>query len=86
MHAIGPPENFYRIDLTRARTPPSKVAAASRSAAEQAKTPITPAKIGQPADFLISSAGRILAASYGTHAADGWSVDDVLRAAQVPPC
>lgn len=41
--------------------------------------------LGQPADFLISSAGRILAASYGTHAADGWSVDEVLRAAQLPP-
>lgn len=35
--------------------------------------------LGQPADFLISREGLVLAARYGTHAADGWSVDDVLH-------
>lgn len=36
--------------------------------------------LGRPADFLISPEGIIVAAQYGTNAADGWSVDDVLRA------
>ena len=37
--------------------------------------------LGQPADFLISSAGVLLAAHYGDNAADGWSVEEVLRQA-----
>ncbi len=37
--------------------------------------------LGQPADFLISPDGLVRAAQYGTNAADGWSVDEVLRAA-----
>ncbi len=37
--------------------------------------------LGQPADFLISPAGVLLAAQYGDNAADGWSVDEVLRQA-----
>lgn len=40
--------------------------------------------LGRPADFLISPDGRVRAAQYGTSAADGWSVDDVLRAARRP--
>lgn len=34
--------------------------------------------LGQPADFLISSTGVLLAAQYGSNAADGWTVDEVL--------
>ncbi|MGH3520930.1 MAG: peroxiredoxin-like family protein [Micromonosporaceae bacterium] len=34
--------------------------------------------LGLPADFLIGPDGRVLAAKYGTHANDQWSVDDVL--------
>lgn len=37
--------------------------------------------LGQPADFLISPAGVLLAAQYGSNAADGWAVDNVLRQA-----
>lgn len=33
---------------------------------------------GLPADFLIAPDGRIVAAKYGIHANDQWSVDDVL--------
>jgi peroxiredoxin len=33
---------------------------------------------GLPADFLVSSDGRVLAAHYGGHADDSWSVEDVL--------
>jgi peroxiredoxin len=33
---------------------------------------------GLPADFLLDGEGRVLAAHYGAHAADGWSVDEVL--------
>ena len=34
--------------------------------------------LGLPADFLISSDGRVLACKYGAHANDQWSVDEVL--------
>lgn len=34
--------------------------------------------LGLPADFLIAPDGRIVAAKYGTHADDQWSVDEVL--------
>jgi len=33
---------------------------------------------GLPADFLISAEGTVLAAKYGSHAADHWSTDEVL--------
>ncbi|MFD8480329.1 AhpC/TSA family protein [Kitasatospora sp. NPDC059673] len=38
-------------------------------------------RIGLPADFLLAPDGRILAAHYGTHAADHWTVDQVLALA-----
>jgi hypothetical protein len=31
-----------------------------------------------PADFLIGSDGRVLAAKFGRHADDQWSVDELL--------
>lgn len=34
---------------------------------------------GLPGDFLIAPDGRILAAKYGEHADDQWSVDEVLE-------
>ena len=34
--------------------------------------------LGLPADFLIGSDGRVLAAKYGNHADDQWSVDKLL--------
>jgi peroxiredoxin len=34
--------------------------------------------LGQPADFLIGSDGRVLAAKHGKRADDHWSVDDLL--------
>lgn len=34
--------------------------------------------LGLPADFLIGSDGRVLAAKYGSHADDQWSVDELL--------
>ena len=37
---------------------------------------------GLPADFLISPDGRVIAAKYGMHAADQWSVDEVLALAR----
>ncbi|HEX6336051.1 MAG TPA: peroxiredoxin-like family protein [Jiangellaceae bacterium] len=33
---------------------------------------------GLPADFLIAPSGQVLAARYGRHASDQWSVDEVL--------
>jgi peroxiredoxin len=35
-------------------------------------------RTGLPADFLIDPAGRVLAAKYGEHAYDQWSVDELL--------
>lgn len=35
--------------------------------------------LGLPADFLIAPDGRVLARRYGVHAADQWSVDELLR-------
>ncbi|MFD8725590.1 hypothetical protein ACFV2H_48560 [Streptomyces sp. NPDC059629] len=39
------------------------------------------ARLGLPADFLIAPDGRILAAKYGEHAYDQWSVDHLLELA-----
>lgn len=36
-------------------------------------------RIGLPADFLIGPDGRVLAAKYGVHAGDQWSVDELLE-------
>lgn len=33
---------------------------------------------GLPADFLLDCDGRVLAAHYGDHAGDHWSVDELL--------
>jgi len=38
-------------------------------------------RVGLPADFLIAPDGTVLAAKYGAHAGDQWSVDEVLRLA-----
>ncbi|MFF7374942.1 peroxiredoxin-like family protein [Streptomyces massasporeus] len=38
-------------------------------------------RLGLPADFLIGSDGRILAAKYGEHVYDQWPVDELLRLA-----
>jgi hypothetical protein len=39
---------------------------------------------GKPADFLVNSRGEIVAAHYGAHANDQWSIDEVLKLAQIP--
>ncbi|WP_391648367.1 peroxiredoxin-like family protein [Streptomyces violarus] len=36
-------------------------------------------RLGLPADFLIASDGRVLAAKYGGHVYDQWSVDELLE-------
>jgi peroxiredoxin len=38
--------------------------------------------LGLPADFLIAPDGRVLATSYGRHANDQWSVDELLDLAR----
>lgn len=38
-------------------------------------------RVGLPADFLIAPDGTVLAAKYGAHAGDQWSVDELLRLA-----
>ncbi|SFQ04599.1 Peroxiredoxin [Amycolatopsis arida] len=39
-------------------------------------------RLGLPADFLIDPGGRVLAAKYGEHAYDQWSVDELLAHAR----
>lgn len=34
--------------------------------------------LGYPADFLIDAKGKVMAAKYGKHAADGWTLDELL--------
>ena len=41
-------------------------------------------RLGLPADLLIAPDGQVLAAKYGEHAADHWSVDDLLGLARRP--
>ncbi|WP_067799066.1 peroxiredoxin-like family protein [Actinomadura formosensis] len=65
------------------------VAAGTREVARgRARTPKSRpdgGRLGLPADFLIGPGGRLVAAKYGEHAADHWSVDDLLAlAAQAP--
>jgi peroxiredoxin len=38
--------------------------------------------LGLPADFLIDSSGAVIAAKYGKHADDQWSVDELLAHAR----
>ncbi|MFC4507829.1 MULTISPECIES: peroxiredoxin-like family protein [Streptomyces] len=38
-------------------------------------------RLGLPADFLIAQDGRVLAAKYGEHVYDQWSVDELLELA-----
>tara|TARA_B110000211_G_scaffold76957_1_gene90252 strand:- start:4072 stop:4620 length:549 start_codon:yes stop_codon:yes gene_type:complete len=40
------------------------------------------AELGVPADFLINQTGTIVAAKYGAHADDQWSVDEVIELAK----
>jgi len=39
-------------------------------------------RLGLPADFLVAPDGRVMAAKYGEHADDQWSVDEVLALAK----
>jgi hypothetical protein len=43
--------------------------------------PLTPTggELGRPADILIDSGGIVVAVKYGAHAADQWSVDELLE-------
>lgn len=39
-------------------------------------------RLGLPADFLIATSGAVVAAKYGSHADDQWSVDELLTHAR----
>ncbi|ONH32267.1 peroxiredoxin-like family protein [Pseudofrankia asymbiotica] len=41
-------------------------------------------RLGLPGDFLIAPDGKVLAARYGEHAYDQWSVDELLALATAP--
>jgi peroxiredoxin len=42
---------------------------------------LTESHLGMPADFLVDTDGTVLAAKYGEHGADQWSVDELLALA-----
>ncbi|PKW12247.1 AhpC/TSA family protein [Streptomyces sp. 1222.5] len=42
-------------------------------------------RLGLPGDFLVARDGRVLAAKYGEHAYDQWSVDELLKLAAGAP-
>lgn len=42
----------------------------------------TESHLGLPADFLLDTDGTVLAAKYGEHGADQWSVDELLALAK----
>lgn len=61
--------------------------ARSVAAAARGRKPPPPLKpeggsLGLPADFLIGRDGRVIAAKYGEHAFDQWSVDELLEKAR----
>lgn len=64
------------------RTLPRALAGAALTAVRTRQLPPlapTGGELGRPADILIASTGRVVAVRYGTHAADQWSVDELLR-------
>ncbi|MGW1029303.1 peroxiredoxin-like family protein [Streptomyces sp. NPDC002577] len=42
-------------------------------------------RLGLPADFLLAPDGTVLAAKYGNHAYDQWTVDELLKLASQAP-
>lgn len=86
-----PTKNLYRrfgversgMALVRAwRTLPKALGWAAVTAARTRQLPpLTPTggELGRPADILIGASGKVVAVKYGTHAADQWSVDELLR-------
>lgn len=64
---------------------PKVVAAAVRGSVtrnpKRSIGPLGESHLGMPADFLIATDGRVLAAKYGEHGADQWSVDELLALA-----
>lgn len=64
------------------RALPRAVAGAAVTAVRTRQLPPlspTGGELGRPADILIATTGRVVAVKYGTHAADQWSVDELLR-------
>jgi peroxiredoxin len=61
--------------------PRALIGAAATIARARRLPPITPTggELGCPADILISASGNVVAVKYGSHAADQWSVDELLE-------
>jgi len=69
--------------LVRAwRTLPRAIVNATATAFRTRRMPPlapTGGELSCPADILIDTSGRVVAVKYGTHAADQWSVDELLQ-------
>jgi len=91
MVVADPDKDLYRrfgverstAALVRAwRTLPRAVVGATVTAVRTRQLPPlspTGGELGRPADILIASNGRVVAVKYGAHAADQWSVDELLQ-------
>ena len=83
--AIADPEkHFYRLvaaerSFSASLHPPALWAAFLSSIKGRIGLKMTGGPFGLPAEFLLASDGRILAAKYGLHAYDQWSVDELVK-------
>jgi hypothetical protein len=66
------------VDLTRAWSAATRGMTGKGRPSLRGAAGLGEKHLGLPADFLISSGGRVLAAKYGSHADDQWSVDELL--------
>ena len=85
---IADPDKRLYADFGVGRSPravldprvwPTAVRAVAVRASADPKAGMEGGSFGLPADFLIATDGRLLAAKYGVHANDQWSVDELLR-------
>ncbi len=68
--------------LSAWRTLPGALVGAAQTALRTGRLPPlapTGGELGRPADILIDRHGTVVAVNYGAHAADQWSVDELLR-------
>lgn len=82
-----PGKDFYRLvgaekSLFASLHPSALWAAVVSTIKGRIGLKMTGGPFGLPAEFLVASDGRILAAKYGRHAYDQWSVDELVKICQ----
>lgn len=81
------PRSLLRARAVRAMIAGQTAALVKRSAMRRPLAPFTPTGglLGLPADCLIAPDGRLPALTYGEHAYDQWTVDELLEHARLVP-